>query len=191
MGERFPAWLHREAGIVKAVIEWTGVRRRRAGWRRRAVARVYEWRRSRGPCPARNPSPLGMVIRWPSGPITMPGPKVLSRQPRPIILVILRPQQERIVGRVKNHHSAAAANIGFQGALGIGRPLDSGRQVAAVDVIDHHVVVREIRQFGVGRDVHRESPGAFRNCLDGARSRSPIVVIDAIDDHRQKFPVGG
>jgi threonine dehydrogenase-like Zn-dependent dehydrogenase len=23
MGERFPAWLHRETGIVKAVIEWS------------------------------------------------------------------------------------------------------------------------------------------------------------------------
>ena len=99
-------------------------------------------------------------------------------------VVIFGPVKECIVGGMKDDEAAAIADIVDECAFYLRRPAEAGRRVAAVEIVDDHVVLREIRKGWIGGDIDLgKVPVAFEDFLDGGGSGRPVVIIDAVDNY--------
>src|SRR5579885_973147 len=103
--------------------------------------------------------------------------------PEPDHAIELGPLEESVVGGVKDHQAASAADVRFERPLDRGQTAHAVLRVAAVEVVDHHVVAREIRQLRIAAYVHGETAGAFQNGADGGGGCGPIMVVQAIHHH--------
>ena len=93
---------------------------------------------------------------------------------------------------MEDDEAAAAADVGFERLLDVARPASAGGEVAAIEVVDDHVVRAGNRGAGgPGGDFDREAAGAFEHVLDGACAGGPIVIVHAVDDEGGEFGVGG
>jgi hypothetical protein len=106
-------------------------------------------------------------------------------------VVVLGPFEKCVIGGVKDHQSTAAPNVVDESLLDLSRPARAAREMAAVEIVDHHVVPTKLRAFRPSADLHGEPPGTFQNGLDGAGAGSPIVVIHAVDDEGGELAIGG
>ena len=106
-------------------------------------------------------------------------------------VVELGPVQEGVVGGVKYHQAASAADVSFQRLFHFARPASAVGRVPAVEIVDHHIVMAEVRRRGPGGNSDREASRTFEDALDGAGARRPIVVVHTIDHECRKFRAGG
>src|SRR5664279_1905744 len=67
----------------------------------------------------------------------------------------------------------------------------NGGHTAAVEVVDHHIVVAEVRLRGPRADADRETSRTFQDALDGAGAGRPIVIVHAVDHQRRELGSGG
>src|ERR1019366_6294182 len=130
--------------------QWAGRPRVMGG----APSRTYTSKSWRGPCPGFRPSPFGTRTTAPPGALAMP---------QSDHVVVLRPVQEGVVGGVKPHQAATAADISFQRLLHSARPAGAFGRVPTVEVSDHHIIVAEVRLGGPRTDCDRESSRTFED----------------------------
>ena len=125
--------------------------------------------------------------------MAMPGPKRIGTPAQPDHLVIGRPVQEGVVGGVEHYQPAAALDILFECPLDRLGPAHAILQMSAIEVVDHHVVARELRTPAIPR-LGRRIFGWSRRHVDGESAlrdqdrahqpgpRLPVMVIHAVDD---------
>ena len=111
------------------------------------------------------------------------GAKGFVAPPQAKHLVVLRPLQESVVGRMENHQTSALPYKLLQRNLHLTWPAFAVSQVPAIEVIDHDVVAREIRlQRRPGCHVHCKATRAFQRGANRRRARRPVVVIHSVDN---------
>jgi len=95
-----------------------------------------------------------------------------------------------------NDQPAAAFDVSFEQLLDTLRPLDSFVRMAAVEIIDDGLILREVRipllecfRSNCG-DIDTEAARFVQNRPDTGGSGGPIVVVDAIDNQNADLRVG-
>src|ERR1700734_550164 len=91
-----------------------------------------------GALPFRNDNDLSIVANRDAWPKSVGTPAETDH------VVVGCPMQEGIVAGVEHDQSAASSNVVFERLLHLSRPAHAVLQMAAVEVVDHHVIARKL-----------------------------------------------